>query len=268
MPEMIALRQGWSETVGSVPASTTGTTITGGASSNVKGSYVELTAATTRDADWVLVMVGNPSSLNVTYIDIAIGAATEQVIIPDLAAYYTAGNSNNWLFPIFIPAGSRLTARCANANSGSATINVTLTLFSASHLSSNPRQSLVSKYGTSASAGTSVDPGGTADTDSSWVQITSATDRDHHWLCLHAKEVSATPTAVSDFLLDIGTGSATEEEIISDFYYTNDATVDKMLGPICCFPYFIPTGTRVVARVRSSSIVANERALHVMIHGV
>jgi hypothetical protein len=270
MPELVMTQSGLAKVAGSVPASTQGTTITSGGSVNTKGSSVEVISATVNDANWVLVHLGNVNGNSTYLVDIAIGAATEQIILPDLYAAGRAagGNMGSYLFPIFIPAGSRLTARC-QANNATQTIEVALNLFSGTMLAGGSQPSIVSAYGSvTQSVGTNIDPGAVAHTDSAWTQLTAATDRDHCWFCVAARFGSAALGAVARWLIDIGIGAATEAEIISDLYYTADVTSDFPYGPVRCFPYYVPAGSRLTARARSLSATDVDRDIWIKLYGV
>jgi len=107
---------------GAVPASSGGTTVTPSGTANVKGSYAQLTASTTRPIHALMVMVQGSTNthLSATYaVDIAVGGSgSETVIIPDHAV---VADTNEYLQPMSpdfyplstaIPAGVRLAARC------------------------------------------------------------------------------------------------------------------------------------------------------------
>lgn len=269
MPEFPFAQVNESETGGAVPASTTATTLTAAGTTNVKGSYVELIASTARDANWIIVKCGNVSASANFLVDIAIGSATEQIIIPDLYIQARGAGCSYapYLFPIFIPRGSRLSARC-QCSSASQTLNIEIILLSGMQLSGGSPPSLVSAYGgVSLSIGTTIDPGGTAHTDSAWTQLTAATDRQHHWLVVGARWGDASIGATTSWMLDIGVGSATEQEIISDLWVSADTTADVSYSQVVCLPYFLPASTRIVARARSSSVSAGDRVVFVKLYG-
>ena len=268
MPEFATVQAGVSRTVGAVAATTTGTQIISDAAANTKGTWVELTAATEFDASWVMVTIGVPTGGSDYLVDVGIGAATEQVIIPDMYARprNNDGGGYVYLFPMFVPAGSRLTARCQDSF-GAGDVLIVLTLFSGTLLYGGSRQSMVSAYGSvTASLGTNIDPGGTANTDSAWTELTAATDRDHYWLVLAGRYGDASISATR-WLVDIGIGAATEQEIISDLLFMADITSDMPLNVVMCFPYFVPKGSRLTARARSSSIVDGDRDVWLKLYG-
>lgn len=83
-------------------------------------SFTQLIASTNFDAMYVAITVAQSGASNTdtsTLMDIAIGAAaSETVIIPNLLVGY-GSNLSNWtngrthFFPLYIPAGSRISAR-------------------------------------------------------------------------------------------------------------------------------------------------------------
>lgn len=272
MPEFSLPLVGVSRTVGSVPASTQGTTITSNASVDTKGSWVELTSATTIPASWVLVQfanagVGANAAGGRFLVDIGIGAATEQVIIPDLMFYSRGlgGGMTPYLFPLSIPTGSRLSARSQDSTGGQS-VEVVVTLFAGAPTASGV-PSIVSAYGsTTGSMGTNIDPGGTAHTDSSWVELTASTDRDHHWLVI-AGSFGDGAVANARWLFDLGIGAATEQEIVSDLLHGANATNDFGDSPVIAFPYYVPKGSRLSGRVRSTSITDGDRDINIKVYG-
>ena len=123
------------DSIGFVSASTQGTTITGSGTTNTKGSYSQLIASTTRD---YLGFFFAQDTLNATVIaassylfDIAIGASGSEVpIAPNVLGTAVASLGLNLpitsgLYPIPIPAGSRISARLQSV-AASKTIGLTL----------------------------------------------------------------------------------------------------------------------------------------------
>ncbi len=95
-----------------------GTLVTNGAA-NAKGTYVQLTAATTADCCMMLVQIQQNSLSGVSFVaavDIAVGAGgSEQVIVNDLLCIYTQYNTSYWV-PVHIPKGTRIAARSSGDN--------------------------------------------------------------------------------------------------------------------------------------------------------
>ncbi|MCS6302369.1 MAG: hypothetical protein H8K07_01685 [Nitrospira sp.] len=103
-----------------------GPIITANATVHTKGAYAELVAATTYDwyGFWISMSgVAVSATRTDMLLDVAIGGAgSEQVILPNLMAGWTMGGSGNILYiPIYIPRGTRLSARCQAVVSGDQT---------------------------------------------------------------------------------------------------------------------------------------------------
>lgn len=117
------------DTYGFASGTTLGTQLDPGATANTKGAYAQLTASTTNDlAGFFVAFDINGQSSGSTgiaeyLVDVSIGAAaSEKVILPNIQligdrqtiannACYILPATTDYL-PIFIPAGTRLSARC------------------------------------------------------------------------------------------------------------------------------------------------------------
>jgi hypothetical protein len=119
---LLVPRTGFLDTVPSTSTtSSAGVTVTASATAHTKGGWSQLVANTGARSLGILIALDNTAVANTAtsmLLDIGIGGAgSEQVLIPDLAAGYVLGEavSNTfcaYFFPLFIPAGSRLAARC------------------------------------------------------------------------------------------------------------------------------------------------------------
>jgi hypothetical protein len=112
------------DVLGFSSGSTLGTTITASGSTNTKGSYSELVAATSRDyMGFFIGTTGASATTKHHLLDIAIGAAgSEVVILSNLYILTTAMWSAvpTFFLPINIPAGTRISARVQSATASSA----------------------------------------------------------------------------------------------------------------------------------------------------
>lgn len=248
--------------------STYGTTLTASATGNVKGTVVELIAATAHDAHWVEVMATGPSAAGTFAFDVLTGASTEAVLIPNLTFFARGATDGGgrWLFPLYVPKGSRLAARVASTIGG-ASMLVGVGLFNAG-LAANAFGGTVDQYGTiNASAGVNVDPGAVANTDVT-VQITAATVRPHHWLVLTVLNVDVAYAAAVKKLVDLCVGAATEQAILEDWPIGGGGTQDCHRPDNCIhIPAFVPQGSRLTVRARCSSTTDGDRDLYCTIHG-
>jgi hypothetical protein len=115
------------ETIGADLAAGRGTTITAGASANVKGSYVQLEPLTSKAAHGLIVNVSYAASVWFI-VDVAIGEAGSEVnVVESLFLACVSGTTQPIVIPVEIPAGSRISARC-QASQSSATFDLTCVL--------------------------------------------------------------------------------------------------------------------------------------------
>ncbi len=112
-----------------------GTVITPSATANTKGAYTQLTASTSRDYMGLIIAVngtGAAAGALAYFIDIAIGAGgSEKIIVPDYFICTTNGVRNitpivSSYYPIMIPSGTAISARCQCGTAASATIGVSI----------------------------------------------------------------------------------------------------------------------------------------------
>jgi hypothetical protein len=97
-------------TLGVNTGTTRGIGLTAAGTANVKGSYVELTASLAFDARYLITMAARQATN--FCVDVAAGGAgSETVILPDIIANPYMQTICVW--PVAIPAGTRLAARCS-----------------------------------------------------------------------------------------------------------------------------------------------------------
>lgn len=262
---------------GDTSATTRGGTILtcadGAGSENVKGAYSEVFSATPFATSWIAVEAEGSGTYGGERIllDIAVGSGgSEQVIIADLQANVpkVQGIPCRYLFPLQIPAGSRVSARFQAHDGFAQTLSVHVTLIG-SGVASPCSAFAVDSYGdTAGSVGTNIDPGGTAHTKSSWVEITSATLRPINWLTLSIMQTDTTHAASVRFLIDIGIGgSGSEVVLIGDILAAADTVADFPVPSVFQWPVFIPAGTRLSVRHQSSTTTDGDRDLYVKLYG-
>ena len=256
-------------------SSTAGTLLTAHASADTKGAYAQLIAATSFDAVMAIVTLSNGSvASNVFLVDLAVGAAaSEQILIADLhSAVASSANTTpaTVRFPVAIPAGSRLAARC-QASTGGLTIRAHVLLLGGGFGQGVPGQ-IVDTYGASAadSGGTSVDPGGVANTKGAYSEITAATTRPLRALVLGLGNQENAAMSGGRWLFDIAIGAAgSEQVVIPNIMAAADGGLDTiyegMLGP---YPINLPAGVRLAVRSQSGITDATDRLLDAILYGV
>jgi hypothetical protein len=238
----------------------------------------ELIAASAFDASLVVVGVSANSVANgdsSTLTDIMIGAASaESVIIPDLCSGFVpaanvAAGVRHYIFPLYIPAGSRLSARSQSVrNTGSVVVSV--------QLYGGPRDPAswwcgqqVTAYGANAanSAGTKFSTGSTG-SEGAGVSLGTTTS-DHECLVLgvqgHPDDVSWSAHA---YHFDIGIDSSATEWIETDRIFAN-STSAEIIGPggTIWWPIFRPVASGTVLMVRGECDAIAD-ALSAVIYGV
>lgn len=272
MPDLPTIAGGPSETA-STPASSTGIAITANASANTKATtWTELIASTAYETSWLLVSLGI-SSDDVGYlVDIGVGASTAEVALIDNLYFHTSQvneGHRHFLFPLRIPRGTRISARCQCAV-GSQTIVVSVITIAAP-ISAPPSLGRVETMGanTSDSNGVSVDSGAVANTDAVG-ELIASTGFAYRWMCLSV----ANPTDVvwggtRSFLVDVLVGGAgSEVVVVSDLHFSGSSFIDRPQPGTTCFPVAIPAGSRVAVRQRMDGTGAGDRVLDYVGYGV
>jgi hypothetical protein len=240
-----------------------GTAVTTGASASTKGSYAEVFASTSFDAYLIEVWVWNYAATatdSQLCVDVAIGAATEEIIIPDLlcgGAHTTAGANQasmgrRFTFPLYIPAGTRITARGAGDRVSTA-FRILITLWGGDGMPPFRVGSEVTTYGISTlPAGTAITPGASG-AEGAWTQITASTTQDHFAVLPGYQNGLDTTKTAAGYMIDLGEGAATEEEI--GRWLFSQSSGEEEDGPYPSWPYYkdIPSGTRLSMRASSSS---------------
>lgn len=115
-------------TYGADTATSSGVTVNSNASANTKGSWTQLTAATTRSHQWGIFCVRAAGNSQYVF-DIGIGGSgSEQLLVPNLNVRdSSSGDPAIYSFPLRIPNGTRVACRSASAT-GNLGASVSLTM--------------------------------------------------------------------------------------------------------------------------------------------
>ena len=263
-------------TAGSVGSRTFGTSVTTGAAASTKGTAVELIASTAFDAYWISILAhgyGNSTEASEGCLDILIGAATEEVLIPDLLMGYSNKSSadvyppKTWDFPLYIPAGSRLAARAAGVRTSTA-FYVAVFLYGGIGLPPFRAGGKVTTLGiATVPNGTAITPGASG-AEGSWTEVIASTAEDYFAL-VPSFQLADNTAALDRFLsLDIAVGAAAAEEEIGSAYGFMTSSRESMHGPFPTLPCFqdIPSGTRLSMRASCEGTI--DPAYQVALHAV
>jgi len=263
------------DNMGSVGSATPGTAVTSGATASTKGTTTQLIASTSFDAYMLRVYAitcGLTVTASQTALDILIGAATEDLLIPNLLMGYAGSDSGSnysgwkvWEFPLYIPAGSRLSAAIASARTATA-MQVGIELIGGDGYPPWRVGSKVTTYGMgTVPDGTAITPGASG-AEGSYAQLTAATSEDHFAFVPSFQITGDTTCNNRNIQVDLGAGAATEDQIGSWWFVTNAA--EGMSGPFNSTPAYIdvPSGTRLAMRASNSG--ANDGGYNGVIHAV
>ena len=271
--------QGAIEQAGNVTASSNGTAITAHATPGTDGAYTQLIAATARQTHALSLRFGEGGTVTGrALIDLAIGGAgSEQIILADIPhiqinAAKRCPFTDLWV-PLAIPAGVRLAARVHRASAASLPLRVACYLMNGGSRYFPPFHRATT-YGTDLAnaRGTSVDPGGTANTQGGKVQLVASTTNPIKaaYLLARRADAAATATTIASMIqLFVGAGGSevavTPEIWCHQWNDTADHESGAFFGP---FPVNIPAGSRLSAAARSSNNTAGVREAQVSVLGL
>lgn len=260
---------------GAVGTATPGTSVTTSGTASVKGTPAELIAATAFEAYWLTVVAANYGASATDAqcaMDILIGGATEDILIPDLLAGGCGDVSSQahgpkiWQFPLYIPAGSRLAVQAAGARLSTA-FQVWVYLYGGDGYPPFRVGSKVTTYGISTVPnGTTVAPGASG-AAATFTQMTASTSEDHFALVPSFQVGADTVWVAGSVLVSLGVGAATADIVGSGYWFMKDQT-EKMGGPLPSMPTFVdvPAGSRLTLGASHSGV--NDASYSGCIHAV
>lgn len=253
----------WSLQTSEVLESLAATVIPRTAGAHTKGSWTQITAATTRDYRALSVDISDDvdgGGYDTYLIDLGIGAAAaEVVIVPnmifDVPRAAKAGHTFGLELPIQIPAGTRIAARLQSSG-GSGTRNAELLVRGRSGgWGGIPGGGVVVDIGTvtASTNGTLIDPSSSANTWGSWVELTASTANMLSGFAglamMNKRSDGALDTA--RITLQIGIGGSGSELVFVE-YEVNGAYFGNSFRSLPWRPMQIPAGTRIAARLKCS----------------
>lgn len=230
-----------------------GTAIAPSATINTKGSWTQLIASTPEDMIALMIRIaysnggGNDTGAQ---IDIGIGASgSEQVLIPNVNLNCAAATASfasilfSGLFPLQIPAGSRLSARsAANIATFSGTIQVCAIGYDGQIAGSFDFGGVDAIGSSAVGFGTSIAGGNAA--KGSYTQLVASASQDYCGLIGVFDYAAASGTNL--FNLDIAIGaSSSEKNIVNDLFVGN---VSQGRNSTDFLDVQIPAGSRISAR--------------------
>lgn len=258
------------EAVGADASNSRGTTITSGTSNN-KGSYSELIAATAFDYDALLVTATSYIQSERHLMDIAIGAGgSEIIIVENFFIPYRRADFVLTLIPIRVAAGSRIAARTQANNASKAQytmihgVNFGWPMFGAGF-------GAVETLGaeTADTSGTTIDPGASANTKGAWTEFSAAIGDDYRALMAIFGNDNDDTKPNENWLVDIGIGaSGSEVVVVPDIQLATGTAQDGPLPNGFVFPLLIPAGERVAVRAACDTNTSPDRLIDAVLYGI
>lgn len=238
-----------------------GVTVTANASANTKGNWAEMHAALPFECQGFYVQQSSSSAVQ-QLSDIGIGPnGSEQVLVANWATATVRASGQSIFFPVYIAKGTRVSMRTqASTGGGGSVFNM---LFMSAGWGHMPGYSFCETYNantaTSGSTTGNLDPGGTANTKSSYITIGTTTKQIRALnIMLDIRNAAAT---TANWRCDVAVG-ATPDILIPDLSLLVETTMDDLtqraFGP---FPVSIPPGTDIKFRAQCSITDATDRIL-------
>lgn len=265
-------------TYGAVTATSKGTVVTASATANTKGAWAELDSAISDDAMGISVTMthqANDVSPFVEHlVDIGIGGSgNEEVIIPNISFNITPNHDtermSKYYFPIKIPAGTRVAARCQQGSTTQDVVLVSIEAGTPAFTNITLSDEIVAiGADTSASNGTPVDPGSTNNTKGAWTELVASSSVDVRSTMLVAGVNGNTSQRSQGILVDLGVGGSGNEEVIQSNMVGvvhNNEWVDLNYT---FTSVSIPSGTRIAIRSQTTDASnVTDRVLDFILYG-
>jgi hypothetical protein len=244
------------DNTGIVGDATPGTQITLGGTANTYTSVVECISAANNTMDsWGITVVGSAtgaaSASSGCCVDILAGDATEVSLIDSLLVGWAFGGPvRSYFFPLYIPSGTRITAR-ASAERVSFTMNVLVFL----HAGPAPWRcgEKVTTYGSknNNSRGQTVSPA-VSGAAASVTQLSASSSKDHFYFLPGFEPYNDTTVADRRHNIGIGVGADTVERI-GTWWFGFDSG-EKGNGPYPNLGVFrnVPSATRLTMLASNS----------------
>lgn len=257
---------------------TTGACSISGTTANTKSGYGTLIASTPAIDGLYVFMVPETTAANTQsyLIDLAYGSAGNEIdFIRNIPMSAKRSTAQAIFFPIAIPDGVRISARCQTLLAASNPRGIYLSAYALprSYTNSNQtRYTRVTTYGAneSDSGGTQIDPGATANTPGAWAEVTANTPYPIHQLLVYSNLINNPTASVFNFMIDIAVGAnGSEIPILSGLHLIEDTGMDglfpSVIGPI---PIMIPANSRISVRARCSGTDATDRLFDIILMGI
>lgn len=249
-------------------------TVTSGGTTHTVGAWAQVVASLSEDVGFVRAVpvtpVSNSAGDSSALLNIGTGAAgSETTIIDSIGFGFTGATSLNshpgWLFPVFIPRGTRVAIQSQGATLSLGT-NWRFEFFAPVEGVKPSTKILAIGATLAASRGVVLTAPGGANTEAAWTQLVASTSEPYSALGVSIQGGSDTTQSAAKQLVDIGVGAAgSEAAIISNIVVEMLSTESMYNKGSLVHPVSIPRGSRIAARYQTS---ATGGSLDVILHPI
>jgi len=238
---------------------------------NTKSSYTELTSSLIFDVHMISIGLNSGQASSTILCDIAVGAAgSEVVIIPNLI--FSLGGITNvscfsgyYTIPFYIPTGARVSSRAQCTSTG--TIRFDVYLYGGSSFLSQRcfEECIDLGVDLTNSRGTLVDPGGTAWTWGSYVELSASTTINAKGFMLGFGPAADYVRSTTSWLVSSGVGASGSEILFNRIRIGATGATDvpyPNASPL--YPFNIPIGARIVGKSACGVSTVSDRYIDVI----
>lgn len=242
---------------------------------NTKGSWTELLSSTSFKSKAITVQLINCSYATEALVDIGIGSAGNEKVILENLIYSCKGAFHQYRtyhFPITIQSGIRIAARGQGTYNGTNRVRVAAHLYESDFIFPEGA-ALVTTYGdaTGDSGGKSIDPGASAGTKGSWVQLAASLDYDIKGFVLGIGNQNITRASSTYYwIVDVGVGGSGSEKVVFKDWSLSCYNGTHVPGPTVTpfIPVKLPAGSRISVRAACSGTNAAYRKFDAVLYCV
>jgi len=246
-------------------SNTRGTAVAPGAA-NTKGSWVELSSGLAADISLLTVMgliSPNLTTPNYYAVDIGIGAIGSEISLISNLMFHAASSWNYrfYQFPLSIPEGTRVVARCQALDVTSVDKNIYICL---TGWANDWDGQEIDSYDTlgfvgASTKGTQLAGSGSSNTMGAYTVLTASSANDYAGLMLSADMSGVGGGGNDSYAFDVAVGgSGSEVDVISKIIMNKSDNVQMLLSAF--MPIEIPAGSRITARGQSTDGTAANMA--------
>lgn len=258
-----------------VPAGTSGgVSITPNAAAHTKGDWVEI-GISTIPCDGFFVQANAGEVADDYLFDIGIGGTgVEVVIVQDILISAMPGTTGfgdpvGFYIPLPQMSATRFSVRTQCSQASAAALSVNMILANGGSYEAM-RRNRATTYGanTGTTRGTSIDPGGSANADGTWVQISGAISNPIEAVLLCYGNQQNTARTTASWRTDLGFGASLSEVVVVPQTQLRAVDSTDMVRPLVAErEAAIAAGERLVARARCSITDATDRLFDLVVIG-